>query len=123
MPQAEPEAFKPFALSDDVEATQNDHIIEPQKVEKAKGAVTQDRKKTTRKKTERSSNGTKKQNVVMPEVLTTDSIEHEGAERNKNEEILKLHREGKSNMAIAKELGMGVGEVKLVIDLFKGMQK
>ncbi len=38
---------------------------------------------------------------------------------NKNEEILALHKQGKSNMAIAKELGLGVGEVKLVIDLFK----
>lgn len=41
--------------------------------------------------------------------------------RNSNEKILALHREGMSNMAIAKELGLGVGEVKLVIDLFKGM--
>lgn len=43
-----------------------------------------------------------------------------GAE-NSNEEILKLHREGKTNVEIAKELSLGVGEVKLVIDLFEGM--
>ena len=41
--------------------------------------------------------------------------------RNSNERILALHKEGKSNMAIAKELGLGIGEVKLVIDLFKGI--
>lgn len=41
--------------------------------------------------------------------------------RNSNERILELHKAGKSNMAIAKELGLGIGEVKLVIDLFKGM--
>ena len=41
--------------------------------------------------------------------------------KNSNERILKLHKEGKSNMIIAKELGLGIGEVKLVIDLFKGM--
>lgn len=41
--------------------------------------------------------------------------------RNNNEKILALYKEGKSNMVIAKELGLGVGEVKLVIDLFKGM--
>ena len=41
--------------------------------------------------------------------------------RNSNERILELHKAGKSNMAIAKELGLGVGEVKLVIDLFKGL--
>ncbi len=40
---------------------------------------------------------------------------------NSNEEILRLHKEGKSNVVIAKELGLGVGEVKLVIDLFEGM--
>lgn len=41
--------------------------------------------------------------------------------RNNNERILRLHKEGKSNVAIAKELGLGIGEVKLVIDLFEGM--
>ncbi|MCR5418197.1 MAG: hypothetical protein K6E84_04705 [Lachnospiraceae bacterium] len=40
---------------------------------------------------------------------------------NNNEKILALHKKGKSNIAIAKELGLGVGEVKLVLDLFKGM--
>ena len=41
--------------------------------------------------------------------------------RNSNERILELHPAGKSNMAIAKELGLGLGEVKLVIDLFEGV--
>lgn len=40
---------------------------------------------------------------------------------NSNERILELHKAGKSNMAIAKELGLGLGEVKLVIDLFEGV--
>lgn len=39
--------------------------------------------------------------------------------RNNNEKILELYNQGKSMVAIAKELGLGVGEVKLVIDLFK----
>lgn len=38
--------------------------------------------------------------------------------KNSNEMIRKLHEEGLSNMQIARELGLGVGEVKLVIDLF-----
>lgn len=42
---------------------------------------------------------------------------------NNNERILEMHRAGKSNMAIAKELGLGIGEVKLVIDLNKGTGK
>lgn len=41
--------------------------------------------------------------------------------RNSNDRILELHKAGKSNMAIAKELGLGLGEVKLVIDLFEGV--
>jgi hypothetical protein len=39
---------------------------------------------------------------------------------NNNDRILQMHKEGMSNVDIAKELGLGVGEVKLVINLFKG---
>lgn len=50
------------------------------------------------------------------------SIQFEGSDnKNSNERILELHDMGKSNMAIAKELGLGVGEVNLVIDLYKGI--
>ena len=38
---------------------------------------------------------------------------------NKNEKILSLHKEGKSNVEIAKILDCGLGEVKLVLGLFK----
>ncbi len=43
----------------------------------------------------------------------------EGKEYSNNERILALHGQGKSTVAIAKELGLGVGEVKLVIGLYK----
>lgn len=39
---------------------------------------------------------------------------------NNNDKILKLHSQGKSVVDIAKELGLGIGEVKLVIELFRG---
>lgn len=39
--------------------------------------------------------------------------------RNSNEIILEMHKEGKTNMAIARTLGLGISEVKLVIDLFE----
>lgn len=42
---------------------------------------------------------------------------------NNNENILKLYKQGKSTVDIARELGLGVGEVKLVIDLFQGQQQ
>lgn len=54
----------------------------------------------------------KKSGVVVSFAQTAEG------KKNKNEEIRRLHDEGKSNMAIAKELGLGIGEVKLVIDLF-----
>lgn len=38
---------------------------------------------------------------------------------NHNQMILEKYREGKSAVEIAKELGLGVGEVKLVIGLFR----
>lgn len=37
--------------------------------------------------------------------------------KNNNARILEMHRMGRSDMAIAKELGMGIGEVKLIIAL------
>lgn len=51
----------------------------------------------------------------------TDIVISDDSGRNKNERILELHDQGKSNVAIAKELGLGVGEVKLVIDLYKNL--
>ena len=49
----------------------------------------------------------------MKELTAADPI-------SQNRQIIEMHKAGKSNMAIAKELGLGVGEVKLVLDLFKG---
>ena len=48
--------------------------------------------------------------------------ENDGEGQNNNEKILALHRQGKSRVAIAKELGLGVGEVKLVLDLYQNQQ-
>ena len=45
----------------------------------------------------------------------------DGNSANHNERILEMHRMGRSNMAIAKDLGLGIGEVKLVIDLFENV--
>ncbi len=45
--------------------------------------------------------------------------EHAG-EGNRNDEILKLYNEGLSEIEIAKQMGKGLGEVKLVLGLFNG---
>lgn len=95
------------AVSDDVEADE--------------AAVT---KKSSRKKTATGKAAAKR----LKETVTKESTRENTANRdpksfetgNNNERILELASKGKSNVEIAKELGLGIGEVKLVIDLFKG---
>jgi len=50
----------------------------------------------------------------------TEEVEPAGEENNRNEEILALHKQGVSTVEIARQLELGVGEVKLVIDLYQG---
>lgn len=53
-----------------------------------------------------------------------DALEDEFEENaNSNDIILEMHRNGSSIIEIAKQLGLGVGEVKLVIDLYQGDTK
>lgn len=59
--------------------------------------------------------------MEVPEVTVSLNAVGNTGGRNNNERILELHKAGKSNMAIAKALGLGIGEVKLVIDLFEGI--
>lgn len=59
--------------------------------------------------------------VDVPKIEMDLNAVGKTGKRNSNERILELHGAGKSNMAIAKELGLGIGEVKLVIDLFEGI--
>ncbi len=42
---------------------------------------------------------------------------------NHNDSILRLHKLGKNDIEIAKDLGLGLGEVKLVLGLFEGEKK
>ena len=51
------------------------------------------------------------------EKSTTPEKQENGA--NNNDRILELYRQGESVVTIAKELGLGVGEVQLVIDLYR----
>lgn len=86
------------------------------------------------KKTRRT---TKKATVEEPKVTETEpkaprkrtkkTVEKkeetpENSHVNQNEQILILHKEGKSNVEIAKILGCGLGEIKLVLGLFKEEQ-
>lgn len=85
----------------------------PEKVEVAP-------KKTRVKKEEKNPETERGSMMENPDVmlLLSDPMEG-GGMGNSNERILELHKAGKSNMAIARELGLGIGEVKLVIDLYQ----
>lgn len=60
-----------------------------------------------------------KEPAIMPFMDKMGTVADETA--NNNEQILKMRKQGKSSVAIARELGLGVGEVNLVIDLFEVM--
>lgn len=88
---------------------------EPAKKEKPAKQAESKPKKTAKAKTEVKPQQTQESgDIALSLQPITDSS-------NKNERVLALHKQGKSNVAIAKELGLGVGEVKLIIDLFKEM--
>ena len=76
-------------------------------------------------KTKRKTSTAKTAASRMKETVKRESTREENKEinlvtGNNNEKILELNSKGKSNVEIAKELGLGIGEVKLVIDLFRG---
>lgn len=90
-----------------------------------KGAAESAAKGTTEEAAEKPAAKTRtakpKTEAEVPDVAVSLDKAGKSNARNSNEKILELHKAGKSNMAIAKELGLGIGEVKLVIDLFEGM--
>ncbi len=60
------------------------------------------------------------ENEAILASLATDGQESDHDQINHNDRILMLHQQGFSDVEIARELGLGLGEVKLVIGLFKG---
>ncbi|MDE6530299.1 MAG: hypothetical protein K2K96_05930 [Lachnospiraceae bacterium] len=89
-----------------------------------KATVPVERRRTNKAQTKKSA--PKSQANLLAEEMLLDGKDvnlkftpDEESSVNSNERILELHKRGKSNVAIAKALGLGVGEVKLVIDLFE----
>lgn len=115
--------------SDEEEKTEVMEILETE--QKPEQRTASKRTRTTKKAVKgradqgstHSAKNRAKELLAEPEqfnIRFSDSTDGEDS-RNNNEKILALYKEGKSNTVIAKELGLGIGEVKLVIDLFKGM--
>lgn len=63
------------------------------------------------------------QKIIQPETEEISELEMETQEKqpesDQKRRILEMHKDGKSIVEIARQLGMGVGEVKLVIGLFR----
>lgn len=97
---------------------------EPEGNRESMGRSDSRRESVTRRESTGREYGGRRESVTGPEEPRGVDIRFaQGKDngRNSNERILELHKAGKSNMAIAKELGLGLGEVKLVIDLFEGV--
>lgn len=58
------------------------------------------------------------ESMQTKKIVNTEPVEPLAG--NQNVRILQLHRAGKSDVAIAKELNCGLGEVRLVLGLYKG---
>lgn len=60
----------------------------------------------------------------IDESIVEEEIEKEEEQTDSSREvILEMHKSGLSILEIAKHLGLGVGEVKLVVDLYQGEAK
>ena len=103
------DSFTPFTI-------ERVELKEEEKTPKAKPEK-KDGTSASSKEKPKAKTSSKKSGGKNPEVSVHFDADKDGR-KNSNEMIRKLHEEGKSNMAIARELGLGVGEVKLVIDLF-----
>lgn len=117
-----------------IQAKRVEVIVSPEEMEAAKEQI-KPRKKAVRKpktetaeeadstkeatETKKAEKEEKAEKASRVDLSMAAPVKQGG--RNSNERILELHKAGKSNMAIAKELGLGIGEVKLVIDLFEGI--
>lgn len=60
---------------------------------------------------------------ITPEEISEFVTSSELEEDDNKSRIISLHKKGCSNLEIAKTLGLGMGEVKLVLDLYQGVSK
>ena len=70
--------------------------------------------------------GAEAEDIQEESGLAENSLHDSGEEKqdeNGNDRILELYKQGMPAVEIARNLGRGVGEVKLVIDLFRGQQR
>ena len=119
--QIKTETYNPVNVEQTEDAEVKFVPFEPVKLEQisSDGTVMKVAEDVSVNTTEKKANITADEESSQPEFFMDGNVVNQG---NNNEKILELHRMNKSNVAIAKELGLGVGEVKLVIDLYEGMK-
>lgn len=130
--KSEIKAVQPEKTIDRQEQQAEFHVLEPQKLPEVKEHKTvevysfAEQAPRVERPVKKETQAVQFENTVSmihsaeeQELVQEQPVEEEIKENN-NDRILRLHKEGKSSVAIAKELGLGVGEVKLVINLFKG---
>lgn len=124
--ETKPAAKKPVKPRTSVKSTtaKSKNVTESQEEVLTETAVSleSEPKKPTAKKTATGRRKTSKPEEILEESSSPAVNTEFMMGSNKKEAVLTLHNEGKSNVEIAKTLGLGVGEVKLVIDLFKGQK-
>ncbi len=120
---------------EDLKATERNIILENQKLEQQRielenmlspkvsegSGIEMARRKSSAEKQESEKRKAAKQEAPAPllESPIVDSSEFSNEdEENKTQRILELYRQNKSVLDISKQLGLGQGEVKLVIDLY-----
>lgn len=81
-----------------------------------------DKKKTVKKEKKITEDGARLTNALVDAKESKELIS-EFEKQSTNERILVLHKQGKSIVEISKLLGMGQGEVKLIINLYKGAKE
>lgn len=82
--------------------------------------TTSARKKKTAAKETDEENGKTAATAARTRKKAEESAPEENEKQDTNARILSMYQEGKSVLEIAKELNLGIGQTKLVIDLFKG---
>lgn len=107
------EATKP-ELKEEVAADEVAEVAEVKKVSKSRKSTDTTKKKSTSRKTSTKKDSSKVEALKK----NINSVELSGLESN-NDRILKLASLGFTNKDIAKYLNLGIGEVKLVVDLYK----
>lgn len=95
-------------------------VVEEEVVAETEATTNKKASATTAAKKKKATTSSKKKNAVEEEkVLPVEAETEDESLGNKNEQILLLRKEGKTEVEIAKALDCGLGEVRLVLGLYK----